>query len=414
MMDVEIITIGFEILSGHTVDTNAAFIGSKLTENGLDIKYVTSVGDNLEDIEMVIKQALNRSNIVITTGGLGPTDDDITKKGIVKVFKRNLIFHDDVLKEIKSRYARRNLEMPAITQNQALLPQGGKFFTNKNGTAVGICIAEKGKIFISLPGVPHEMEQILTDEVIPYLQSLKVGGFTKITTLHTIGVTESKIAEMIKPNLKLPSGVRLAYLPSYSGVDLRIHSVSDSNDDAEQKRNSVKKQLESACGKYIYGEDDDKLETVVAQLLIDNDITISVAESCTGGQLGMLITSVSGSSKYFLGGILSYDNDVKINMLGVDKEIIEKYGAVSEECAKAMAENCRKKFDTGYALSITGIAGPEGGSDDKPIGTTYLGLSSIHNTYARKFIFGKDRYTNRTRAAYSSLELLRREILDIK
>ncbi len=413
-MDAEIITIGFEILSGHTVDTNAAFIGRKLTENGLNVKYVTSVGDNLDDLEMVIKQALNRSNIVITTGGLGPTDDDITKKGIVKVFKRNLIFHDDVLKEIKNRYARRNLEMPAITQNQALLPQGGKFFTNKNGTAVGICIAEKGKIFISLPGVPHEMEQILTDEVIPYLQSLKTGGFTKITTLHTIGAPESKIAEMIKPNLKLPPGVRLAYLPSYSGVDLRIHSVADSNDDAEQKKISVKKYLESTCGKYIYGEDDDKLETIIAQLLIDNDITISVAESCTGGQLGMLITSVSGSSKYFLGGILSYDNDVKINILGVDKEIIEKYGAVSEECAKAMAENCRKKFDTGYALSITGIAGPDGGSDDKPVGITYLGLSSIHNTYARKFIFGKDRHTNRTQATYSALELLRREILDIK
>ena len=413
-MDAEIITIGYEILSGHTVDTNAAFIGRKLTENGLNVKYVTSVGDNLDDLEMVIKQALNRSNIVITTGGLGPTDDDITKKGIVKVFKRNLIFHDDILKEIKDRYTRRGLEMPAITQNQALLPQGGKFFTNKNGTAVGICIAEKGKIFISLPGVPHEMEQILTDEVIPYLQSLKTGGFTKIITLHTIGATESKIAEMIKPNLKLPSGVRLAYLPSYSGVDLRIHSVADSNDDAEQKKISVKKYLESICGKYIYGEDDDKLETIVAQLLIDNDITISVAESCTGGQLGMLITSVSGSSKYFLGGILSYDNDVKINILGVDKEIIEKYGAVSEECAKAMAENCRKKFDTGYALSITGIAGPDGGSDDKPVGTTYLGLSSIHNTYARKFIFGKDRSINRTRATYSALELLRREILDIK
>lgn len=413
-MNVEIITIGYEILSGHTVDTNAAFIGSKLTENGLDVKYVTSVGDNLDDLELVIKQALNRANIVITTGGLGPTDDDITKKGIVKVFKRNLIFNDDILKEIKERYARRNLEMPAITQNQALLPQGGKFFTNKNGTAVGICIAEKGKIFISLPGVPDEMKQILTDEVIPYLQSLKTGGFTKITTLHTTGVTESKIAEMIKPDMKIPLGVRLAYLPSYSGVDLRIHAVANSNDEAEQKRNSLKKHLETTCGKFIYGEDDDKLETIVAQLLIDNDITISVAESCTGGQLGMLMTSVSGSSQYFLGGIVSYDNNVKINILGVDKEIIEKYGAVSEECAKAMAESCRKKFDTSYALSVTGVAGPDGGSDDKPVGTTYLGLSSIHNTYARKFIFGKDRSINRTRASYSALELLRREILDIK
>lgn len=413
-MKVEILTIGDELLTGHTVDTNSAFIATELTGSGFEIYYKSTTGDSQEMMEDAFRLALSRADIIITTGGLGPTDDDITKKAIVKVFKRNLIFHEEVLEDIKKRYALRGIEMPAINQNQALLPQGAKFFPNPIGSALGLCINENNKIFISLPGVPREMKHILTEEVLPYLNSLRKAQSKKIIKLRTTGIVESKLAEMIMPNLKLEQGVKLAYLPSYSGVDLRIIASAENQNEADEHAYALKRFLQSTVGKYIYGQDDDSLDSVVAQLLLDNDRTISVAESCTGGSLGEAITSVPGSSKYFIGGIISYSNLSKVRQLGVSEEILDRYGAVSEDCAKAMADGCRDKFETDYALSITGIAGPDGGTEQKPVGTTYIGLSSIHGSYAKRFNFGSDRNSNRIRATYAALELLRRDILDIK
>jgi nicotinamide-nucleotide amidase len=413
-MDAELITIGDEIITGHITDTNSAYMARQLTAIGVNVRYKTSVGDSLVDMEEAFRLALKRSSLVIATGGLGPTDDDITKRAIVKVFKRNLIFHEDVLEEIKARYVKRGIQMPGINQNQALLPQGAKFFPNKHGSAVGICIAEQGRIFISLPGVPREMQQILTDEVIPYVKSLKTNRHTHVVNLHTTGIIEAKSAELITPGLRLEAGVKLAYLPSYSGVHLRIIVISDNKSEAEEKARALVAHLESVCGKYIYGRENDTLEGIVGQLLIDNDKTLSVAESCTGGQLGMLVTSVPGSSSYFLGGVIAYANDVKIDKLKVPADIIETHGAVSEECAIAMAQGCRKMFGSSYALSVTGIAGPDGGTEEKPVGTVYMGLASAHAARARKFIFGSDREVNRTRAVYAAIEMLRREILDIE
>ncbi len=413
-MDVELISIGDELLTGHTVNTNAAFIAEKLTDIGLDVKYISVTGDSLELMEEAFHLALKRARVIITTGGLGPTDDDITKKAIVKVFKRNLIFHDNILEDLKKRYADRGMVMPAINQNQALLPQGATFFPNQSGSAVGICIAENGRTFISLPGVPREMMQIMVDEVIPYLQGLNFGQPMKIVKLRTTGVVEAKLAEMIVSDLNLEPGVRLAYLPAYSGVDLRILATADSQAEAAERAQKLERYLESRVGKYVYGKNADTLEAVVGQLLNDNDKTLSVAESCTGGELGMLVTSVPGASAYFLGGVISYANESKIRDLGVDREIIEKHGAVSEECAMAMAKGCREKFESEYGLSITGIAGPEGGTDEKPVGTTFIGLASMHACYARKFNLGVVRESTRARATYAALELLRRDILDIK
>lgn len=412
-MNAEIITIGDEIVTGHTVDTNSAFIAQQLAGIGLDVKYLSTVGDSLEQMVEAFRLALKRARVVITTGGLGPTDDDVTKKAIVKVFKRHLIFHEDVLEDIRARYAERGIEMPAINQNQALLPQGATFFANKFGSAVGICIAENDRVFVALPGIPAEMKQILIDDVIPYLEGIRTGPTLKVIKLRTTGIIESRLAEMIAPQLRLDTGVKLAYLPSYGGVDLRIIATGENDDKAAEKTQKLVRYLESVCGRYIYGRDDDALERVVGQLLKDNDKTLAVAESCTAGQLGMLITSVPGSSAYFLGGIVAYCNDVKENQLSVDHGIIEQHGAVSEQCAKAMAEGCRKLLNSDYALSITGIAGPEGGTEQKPVGTTFIGLSSVHNTYAREFNFGTHRESNRARASYAALELLRREILDI-
>jgi nicotinamide-nucleotide amidase len=412
-MDIEIITIGDEIITGHTVDTNSAYIARQLTAIGFDVKYLSAVGDSVEQMVDAFRLAIKRVQVVVTTGGLGPTDDDITKKAIVKLFKRNLIFHEDVLEDIRARYAQRGIDMPAINQNQALLPQGATFFTNKIGSALGICITENDRVFISLPGVPTEMKQILTDSVIPHLKGIRTGPALKVIKLRTTGIIESKLAEMIVPKLKLEPGIKLAYLPSYGGIDLRVMATGENEDEATEKAQKLVRYLESVCGRYIYGGDDDTLEGVVGQLLKDNDKTLAVAESCTAGQLGMLITSVPGSSAYFLGGVIAYSNDVKENQLSVDHDIIKQHGAVSEQCAKAMAEGCRNALGSDYALSVTGIAGPEGGTEQKPVGATFIGLSSVHGTYAREFNFGTHRESNRARAAYAALELLRREILDI-
>ncbi len=412
-MDAEIVTIGEELITGHTVDRNAAFIAQSLTDLGFSVRRITTVGDSLEAMEEVFRDALRRVRIVITTGGLGPTDDDITKKAIVRLFKRNLIYHEEVLEDIRRRYAARGIEMPAINQNQALLPQGAELFTNKLGSALGICIVEKGHVFISLPGVPVELRQIMTDSVGPYLQGIKKGPSLYVRKLRTTGIIESKLAEMIVPELELPQGVKLAYLPAYSGVDLRLYAEVEDELEAREKVQQVERYLEKVCGKYVYGYDLDTLEGIVGQLLRDNDKTVSVAESCTGGELGRQLTSVPGSSAYFVGGVLSYTNQAKIDKLGVDPDIIGEHGAVSEECARAMAEGCRREFATDYAVSVTGIAGPGGGTEDKPVGTTYIAVSSAHSTRVKLFRLGSDRSVNRHRSVYAAMEMLRREILDI-
>lgn len=412
-MDAEIITIGDELITGHTIDTNGPFIARCLTDIGFNVRYFSTVGDSLAEMEESFRIALKRSRVIITTGGLGPTDDDATKKAIVKVFHRNLIFHEDVLEELKRRFAERGVDMPAINHNQALLPQGARLFPNRIGSALGIGIIEDGRAFISLPGVPAEADQIMSDEVVPFLEGQHSARPLHVVKLRTTGIFESRLSELIAENLKIEEGVRLAYLPSYGGVDLRVLSTADSAEEAAEKAQNLVVHLEKTGGKYIYGRDNDTLEGVVGQLLRDNDKSLAVAESCTAGQLGSLITSVSGSSGYFLGGLIAYHNDVKIQRLGVPPEVIEEHGAVSEECAIAMAAGGRKLFGSDYALSITGIAGPTGGTDDKPVGMTWIGLASAHTRKARCFNFGKRRDINRARASYAALELLRREILDI-
>jgi len=412
-MEVELITIGDEIFTGHTIDTNSAYMASRLVDNGFAVRYRTSVGDNAEDMEEAFRQALKRVDIVLTTGGLGPTDDDITKRSIVKVFKRNLIFHEDVLEDIRARYAKRGIEMPAINQNQALLPQGATFFPNAYGSAVGICIAEQGRVFVSLPGVPFEMRQIFDDHVIPYLRGLGDKHALKVLKVRTTGIIESKIAEIIDCDLKLESGVKLAYLPGFRGVDLRVIAAGETQDEADEKARLLVRFLEEKVGNYVYGYGDDTLDEVVGQLLKDNDRTLSVAESCTAGLLGAAITSVPGASVYFKGGVLAYSNDVKVRQLGVSVDILEQYGAVSEECAIAMAAGCRERFETDYALSITGIAGPDGGTDEKPVGTVWVGLATAREQRARCLQLGGLRDAIRRRSVFGALEMLRREILDI-
>ena len=414
MIIAEIITIGDELLLGETTDTNAVYIAKKLSGIGLSVQFKSTVGDSVERIEETIRHALKRAQVIITTGGLGPTDDDLTKKVIVKFFKRQLVLNEQLLEDIRDRYQRRGIEMPAINEEQALLPSNSTIFKNDIGSAAGIGIIENDYYFIALPGVPTEMRHILDNEVIPFLAKQDFGQAIKITTLRLNGIVESSLAEAISADLEIKPGVKLAYLPSESGADLRIVSTDKNAEKAENKARKLVNYIEKKVGRFVYGYDNDTLQSVVGQLLSDNDKSLAVAESCTGGKLGQIITSVSGSSGYFEGGIIAYSNEVKISELGLKKTTLNKYGAVSEETAIEMAHGARKRFCSDFALSITGVAGPDGGTDEKPVGLTFIGLASAHKSYAKEFNFGRDRETNRARACYAALEMLRRDILDLE
>ncbi len=413
-MDVEILTIGDELLLGQTIDTNSAYIARQISAIGLLPLYKSSVGDTINDIETAIKLATKRAGLVIATGGLGPTADDNTKKAIVKIFRRNLVLDDRLLEDIRARYRKRGIEMPAINENQALIPSGSQIFKNAIGSAVGIGIIGPQFIFIALPGVPTEMKYMLDQEIIPFLAAKKIGVPVRIITIKTTGICESQLAEIIVPELTLGQDVKLAYLPGFSGVDLRVVGAGADQAAAEENAQKVVDYISNKIGKYIYGQNDDTLPSVIGQLLKKKSHTLAVAESCTGGQLGELITTVSGSSDYFQGGIIAYANDVKQSQLGVGQDTLAIHGAVSEQCAVEMAIGCRNRFNCDYALSITGIAGPDGGTPEKPVGTTYIGLSSRQNSFAKQFNLGAEREMIRSRACYVALEMLRREILDIK
>lgn len=413
-VEVELIAIGDEIVTGHTIDTNSAYIAGKLAEIGLSVVYKTSVGDNLKRMEEVIYQALKRVDIVITTGGLGPTDDDITKRVIVKVFKRNLVFHEDVLEDLKKRFEARGVKMPSINQNQALLPQGAIYLPNKTGSAVGIVIVEGGKIFVSLPGVPREMQIMVDEELKPFLESRVKHGSLRVIKLRTTGIIESALAEKIMPHIKTSESIRLAYLPSYGGVDLRIIASGATREAADKGAEKLAAQLRELAGKYIYGEGDDTLEKVIGELLKKRKETLATAESCTAGLLAGKITDVPGSSEYFDRGVVTYSNRSKMELLDVPEETIERFGAVSIQTAEAMAVGIREKADADYGVAITGIAGPEGGTEEKPVGTVFIAVSSAGGVNSKKFLMAKDRQINRSRSVYAALEMLRRTILGIE
>lgn len=413
-MIIELITIGDEIISGHTVDTNSAMIARKLLDIGFWVTYKSAVGDEPKRMEEVIYQALKRADIVIATGGLGPTDDDITKRVIVKVFKRNLVFHEEVLEDIKKRYQARGIKMPSINQNQALLPQGAMFLPNRLGSAVGIVIAEGNRIFAALPGVPREAEVMMAEQLIPYLEANLRKEHLRVIKLRTTGIIESALAEKIKTLPRLPENVHLAYLPWYGGVDLRIMSFGQTKEMATGPAENFAKQLRQIAGKYIYGEDEATLEGVIGNLLRERHQKLATAESCTAGLLAAKITDIPGSSDYFERGVVAYSNQSKMELLGVPSALLEQFGAVSQEVAEAMASGVREKALVDYGVAITGVAGPGGGTAEKPVGTVFIATSSEAGIRSRKLQLGPDREMNRKRSVFAALELLRRTILGIE
>jgi nicotinamide-nucleotide amidase len=406
-MKAEIVTIGDELLIGQIQDSNSSFIGQKLTAEGIDVVFKTSVGDDINRMAEAFDIARSRAEVIIACGGLGPTADDLTKKAVVKAFKRNLIFHQEILKQIEEAFSKRGKPMPKVNQNQALIPQGAKALSNLWGVAPGIFLEDDKTLFFALPGVPVEMEWMLENEVLPILREKKPDHFIVYRKLKTTGISESALYEKVEKLIDPGGEVRLAFLPGYLGVDIRLTTESGDKEQARLKLEGFEERIREILGDLMYGMDDQTLEMVVGKLLAEKQKTIAVAESCTGGLIGARLTNVSGSSEYFERGVVTYSNQAKTELLNVPGEIIEKHGAVSEEVAVLMAEGVRKLARTDYGLSVTGIAGPTGGTPQKPVGLVFIGFAHENGSFAQRFLFGENRNSNRERAAQAALNMVR-------
>lgn len=410
----KIISIGDEILIGQITNTNSQFIAEKLYSIGIPVKKIISIGDVREELLAELEDSHSNYDVTVITGGLGPTHDDITKSVLTEYFGDELILDENVLENVKNIFKSRGIKMPEINREQALVPKNAMIIWNRNGTAPGIYFEKEDKHYISLPGVPFEMKPMLLDSVIPMLREKfadKIDYVLKSKTFLTTGIGESSLFELIGDIKQLTGDDKLAFLPSPVGVRLRVDVTATDEEHAQAKLSSIENKLREKIGEYIFGINDDLLEEIVGQLLLKDNKTLSTAESCTGGLLASFITDISGSSGYFLGGVNVYSNKSKTDILKIDNDLILSKGAVSEEVAIQMALNVRRIFNSDYSLSITGIAGPEGGSDEKPVGLVYIGFASSEKQYAKKFLFGQRRDNNKIRSAKMALEILRRELI---
>jgi nicotinamide-nucleotide amidase len=411
-MKAEIITIGDELLIGQTIDTNSAWMGQELSSLGFDIHRKTSVHDKREDILGILSDASSRSDVVLITGGLGPTSDDITKQTLCEFFNTKLVTDHVVLGMIESMMRRRGFQMNDNNRRQADVPESCRVLTNAAGTAPGMLFEKESTIFVSMPGVPGEMKYIMKEHVLPELAE----RFTSQVIIHknimTYGEPEARLAEILAGfEANLPEFIKLAYLPSYGVIKLRLTATGKSGEELSSAIAGQVRKLYEIIPGLIYGEDEETLEMTVGRLLTERNKTLGSAESCTGGYFAHKITSVPGSSAYYMGTIVAYSNDIKTGLLGVDPRLIEKEGAVSESVVKAMAEGARKLLKTDFAVATSGIAGPSGGTDEKPVGTLWIAVTHEAGTFAEKHTFSTDRSANITRFTIVALNLLRKQIL---
>lgn len=412
-MNVEIVTIGDELLLGFTVDTNAAHAARELAGAGVAVVRRATVGDVEAEITHAVREALDRTGAVITTGGLGPTSDDLTVPAVAAVFGRPLRFDDAVWGALERRWKSFGWPgvIPESNRKQALLPEGATILTNRHGSAPGVWLEDsKGRWVATLPGVPREMRGMLADELLPRLQA-RGGGSPEVIlsrTLRTAGIGESALADALGPLARGPEGLPLAYLPSGEGVDLRLTCRRRGADDAKRALAAGVAALRSAVGSWVYGEDGADLAGVVLQDLRVRGLRLAVAESCTGGLLGARITAIPGSSDVFLGGIVSYANEVKESLLGVRAATLAAHGAVSEAVGREMAEGARTRLGADVGVSITGVAGPDGGTAEKPVGTVCLAVDIRGAVRSVRTTMIGDRDEIRRRSAQAALNLLRR------
>ncbi len=410
-MQAEIIAIGDEILVGQTVDTNSTFIAQMLNASGFKVLQKRVIADDADVICRALDTVSPEVKLVIMTGGLGPTKDDLTKQTLNDYFGGKLEFHPDIYENIERLFASFNRKPAPANRDQANLPSACTPLINKMGTASGMRFEKSGRHYFSLPGVPYETEHLMETQVKPWIQKNLQKGTVVHHTILTLGVPESDLAERLCDwENALPKSVRLAYLPSPGMVRLRLTSYDGSESEA---REAVKTEAEKVCrilGEIVFGENAQTLEEVIGLLLKEKKATLSTAESCTGGYVAHLLTSVAGSSAYYKGGAVSYSNALKMKMLGVKQGTLKKFSAVSKEVALEMAAGAQNHFDSDFAIATTGVAGPSGGTDENPIGTVWIATASPNGLKAKRFQFGKNRARNIRKAALMALDLLRHEI----
>ena len=413
-MKCEVISIGDELLIGQTINTNASWIGEQINILGFTISHCLVISDLKNDIINALDQAYKRSDIIIITGGLGPTNDDITKHTLTEYFNTTLELDIEIEKNIIDYFTNRNLPILQSNRDQALIPKSCQVLPNSRGSASGMWFEKKGVVFISLPGVPYEMKGIMNDHVFSRLLALKEHENIIINkTIRTHGMGESFLAEVIKSwEKKLANeNIKLAYLPSPGIVKLRLSIIGKDRKSSEEKLNSYILKLKKLIPEQIYGYDTDTMEGVVSDLLKEKKHTLSTAESCTGGNISKMITSISGSSSFFNGSLVTYTNKSKFQLLDVNSQVIEKHGAVSQQVVEQMAKNVRLKFDSDFGISTSGIAGPTGGTLEKPVGTVWIAFASEKKVISKKLNLGYNRERNIHVSSLSVLNLLRLELI---
>jgi nicotinamide-nucleotide amidase len=404
----ELLTIGDEILYGQIVDTNSQWMGMELSNAGIKVIRKTTVGDHESEILKAFEEAEKRADIILITGGLGPTSDDLTKPCLAKYFNCEIRMHHEALAELTEFFRSRGRELTDINRQQAALPICCEKIRNTLGTAAGMWFERNGKVFVSMPGVPYEMKSMMTDLVIPKLKKTFHTPVIHHKIIRTVGIGESFLAEKISDWEKsLPAHIKLAYLPGLGEVKLRLTALGDSLSELQAETDHLTAWLNEHIAQFIYGYGDDPLEAAIGKRLRSENLTLAIAESCTGGYLSHLITSIPGSSSYFLGSMVPYSYEIKMKLLGVKSETLEKFGAVSEPAIIEMANLVRTKFNTDIGVATSGIAGPGGATPDKPVGTVWIAYADKHQTVARKLQLSRDRIVNIKATCTAVLNLIR-------
>ena len=412
-MTAEIISIGDELLNGMTVNTNAAFIAEALTKLGFFVQRVSMVGDCEIHILETLERAGQRADVVVTTGGLGVTHDDITKKAAARFFNKEIIFSQKVYDRIETFFKKRGRKIATVNREQAMILKDIELIDNRVGLAPGFVLSKSKCTYYFLPGVPSEMKQMMEKSVIPKLKKSGVNPPVSPKIFKTTGISESALYSQLIDFHKLFPEIRLAYLPETPGVKLRLSASNLQSVNQEDTLRKAVGYIRKQVGRFIYGEGEVEIEQVVANLLFKKKLTIAVAESCTGGLISHKLTQIPGSSEYFNRGVVAYSNEAKMEILKVPRQTIEKHGAVSRETAQAMAVGVRKISETEIGLSVTGIAGPRGGTPDKPVGLVYIAYADSEQVLIEEHHFPRERWWNKERTAVTALDLVRRVLLGI-
>lgn len=409
-----LINIGDELLIGQVVNTNAAFIGQQMAAAGFELTEVMTIGDDGETIRQTVNHALSKTDVVLMTGGLGPTKDDITKKVICDIFHRELIMDEPTLKQVTDMFAARGMELTETNRQQAAVPQGCTVLTNTLGTAPGLWLENENKVLIVLPGVPFEMEKLMKDEVLPRLKTFNQQNHAILyKVLQCTNITESGLSDLLEDyERQLPTECKLAYLPKPGVIRLRLTAKGDNKEKLQTILDEQFAKLKQLTSEYAFTDEDIELEEVVGRLLVKAGKTMATAESCTGGYISHLITSVPGSSRYFQGSLVSYSNDIKRDLLNVREDNLKRRGAVSEQVVSDMALNAMGLFDVDYTIATSGIAGPDGGTEEKPVGTVWIAVATPIRLTTKEFRFGSrmGRKQIIERSARAALNMLRIEI----